>query len=175
MTSPLPRVPSGKSVSIIAAVAQNGVIGRHGKLPWGQPLAHDMRRFREYTEGKDVVVGRRTFASIGHPLAGRHTIIVSKRMLAHEGCTMAPSFKEALLKANRSSEIFVIGGARLYKEALTVASRIFLTIVLRDYEGDVLFPKWNKKRWRKTCEFDMRDSGVMTRFEAWDLRAPAVQ
>lgn len=152
----------GVKISIIAAVAANGVIGRDGELPWR--LTSDLRRFRRLTTGHAVIVGRKTHESIlkrlGHPLPERHTIVVTRNSSYEApGCEVATSFPEALLRAylhhmlhERSgnpypSETFVIGGAELYREALPVADRIYLTSVRAEVAGDAWFPPVNRSEW----------------------------
>lgn len=135
-------------ISIIAAVAENGVIGRGGKLPWH--LADDLRRFKRLTMGHAIVMGRRTWESIGRPLPGRRMIVVSRQADYRsnvDGVDVAPSLDEALQRADVAGdeEAFVIGGAALYREALTRAEHLYLTSVLADVAGDTHFPEidWN--------------------------------
>ncbi|GAB6068372.1 type 3 dihydrofolate reductase [Methylothermus subterraneus] len=127
-------------VVLIAAVARNGVIGQGGRLPWHLP--EDLRRFRQITWGKSILMGRRTFESIGRPLPGRHNIVVSRTAgFKAPGCTLVRSLEEALT-AVRGEELMVIGGASLYAALLPVAYRIHLTQVHADYPGDTFFPEW---------------------------------
>ena len=136
-------------ISIIAAVADNGVIGRGGKLPWH--LADDLRRFKRLTMGHTIVMGRRTWESIGRRLPGRRIIVVSRRTDYHaevEGIAVAASLDAALQQAEAGGdeEAFVIGGAELYREALARADQLYLTSVLADVAGDTHFPDidWNE-------------------------------
>jgi dihydrofolate reductase len=131
-------------ISIITAVAENGVIGRGGKLPWH--LSADLRRFKQLTMGHTIVMGRRTWESIGRPLPGRHTIVVSRQpnYATGSGDVKVVKSLDAALQAAESSgddETFVVGGAEMYKEALPQADRLYVTRVLANVEGDTFFPE----------------------------------
>ena len=130
------------TLSLIVAVADNGVIGREGKLPWR--LGSDLRRFRKLTMGHPLIMGRKTFELIGKPLDGRDSIVVSRNssLAASPGVFSVPSLEEALTIARRQArvrdvkEAFVIGGAELFEAALPHASRLYLTRVHASPEGD---------------------------------------
>jgi dihydrofolate reductase len=137
-------------VALIAAVAENGVIGRDGALPWSLPA--DLRRFREITTGHHVVMGRRTHASIGRALPQRTNLVLTSRPeLVAPGCRVVRDLGEALQVARDAgeSEAFVIGGAALYAAALPRATRIYLTRVRAAVDGDVRFPDLDPGRWRE--------------------------
>lgn len=121
-------------IAIIAAVAENGVIGRGGAMPWR--LSSDLARFKRLTLGNTVVIGRRTHESIGRPLPGRRTIVVSSRPV--EGMETAQSLEEAIARAD--TPVFLAGGARIYAEGLAFAETIHLTRVHARPEGDTFFP-----------------------------------
>jgi dihydrofolate reductase len=126
-------------ISIIAAMADNRVIGRGNVIPWHIP--EDMKRFREITMGHPVVLGRKTFESIGRPLPGRKTFIVTrKRGYRAEGCVVVHDLQEALTKCADADEVFICGGGEVYREAMPLASRIYLTVVHLEVYGDTLFP-----------------------------------
>ena len=126
-------------LSIIAAVASNGVIGNNGKLPWDLP--DDLIHFRRKTNGFPVIMGRKTFESIGKPLSGRENIIVTRNLdYKQEGCIVVHSLDEAIIAAQHRSEAFVIGGESLYEEALTCADMLYLTQINKDFYGDTYFP-----------------------------------
>jgi dihydrofolate reductase len=136
-------------VSLIAAVASNGVIGRAGGMPWHLPA--DLARFKALTMGHHLIVGRRTWESIGRSLPGRRMVVVSR--VARElpaGVALAGSLEEALAKAEKAGEgeVFVGGGAQLYREALPRADRLHLTRVLAEVPGDVTFPPFDEAAWR---------------------------
>lgn len=126
-------------ISLIAAMSDNRVIGYQGKLPWHIPA--DLTRFKEITMGHTVAMGTRTFHSIGHPLPGRRNIVVSRSGARFNGCEVARSLKEAVALVTGDEELFVCGGAELYREALLISQRIYLTVIHAGYPGDVYFPE----------------------------------
>jgi dihydrofolate reductase len=137
-------------IVLIVAVARNGVIGRHGALPWRIP--GDMRWFRARTTGHHVVMGRKTWASLGKPLAGRTNLVLSRDpALVTPGATVVRSLDEAIAIAARAGdrELFVLGGAELYREALPRADRIDMTEVDAAPEGDTFFPPLDRASWRE--------------------------
>ncbi len=141
---------------LVAAVAANGVIGRDGALPWR--LSGDLRRFKAETMGKPVVMGRRTFASIGRPLPGRANIVLTRDpAFRAEGARIAHDLDAALAiaaeEAKRlgATEIAIIGGAALYAETLARARRIYLTEVHGSPPGTAYFPAFDRKDWRETA------------------------
>jgi len=130
-------------ISLIVAVAENGVIGRDGKLPWY--LADDLKRFKKLTMGHTIIMGRRTWESIGRPLPGRRMVVVSRQpdyRVDSPDVEVAASLDDALERAatNGDVEAYVIGGAELYKSALPVADRLYVTLVKAEIEGDTYFP-----------------------------------
>ena len=131
-----------KNLHLIAAVARNRVIGYNGQIPWNSP--GDLQHFKELTMGHTVIMGRRTFASIGRPLPGRENIIVTSTLYEIPGCIIVRSLAEALELASREI-IFIIGGQQLYKEALPLAEYLDLTLVDAEPKGDTFFPEinWN--------------------------------
>ena len=141
-------------ISIIAAVSRNGVIGADGKIPWDIP--EDMAYFSRTTTGGAVIMGRRTYEDIGRPLPERFNIILSAKLKkAPEGTVLADSLEKAIELAKNSGRenIFLCGGAAVYHEGLAIADRIYLTVIDRDYEGNVFFPKFSEKGFRLTsCE-----------------------
>ena len=135
------------SLSLIVAVAENGVIGRDNALPWHIP--EDLRYFKQVTSGKTVIMGRKTFQSIGRPLPNRTNIVITRDPAFHaENVLVAHGLDEALAKAG-DSEAMVIGGSSLFGEALARADRFYLTEIHRAYEGDVQFPAWDRATWRE--------------------------
>jgi dihydrofolate reductase len=132
--------------SVIAAVARNGVIGVGGRLPWHLPA--DLKRFRVLTMGHHIIMGRRTYASIGRALPGRTSIILTRDPLfSAPGCLIAGSLKDAMGLAADDDEVFCIGGAEVYRLALPCAQRLYLTRVETDYPGDTLFPEPSLAEW----------------------------
>jgi dihydrofolate reductase len=138
----------------VAAVAENGVIGQHGKLPWR--LKSEMAHFRSVTMGKPVIMGRKTFLSIGKPLSRRTNIVVSRaKCFAAPGVLVAPSIQAALIAARGDAlrrdvgEIAVIGGAEIYAETMAVADRLIITRVHLRPEGDTRFPVIDSDLWQE--------------------------
>ena len=122
-------------VSLVVAMARNRVIGRDNALPWRLPA--DLAYFKRVTMGHPVIMGRRTYESIGRPLPGRHNIVVSRNRAFHApGCTVVGSLEEAWRAAGDADEACVIGGTTLFRETLPIADRIHLTEVEADVEGD---------------------------------------
>jgi dihydrofolate reductase len=140
-------------VSIIAAVARNGTIGRDNRLPWRLPA--DLRRFKALTMGHHLIMGRKTFESVG-ALPGRTTIVVSRRGLAEPpaGVKVASSLAEALDLARRAGEdeAFVAGGAEIYRAALDYTDRLYLTRIHRSFAGDTTFPEIDPEEWHEIEE-----------------------
>lgn len=135
-------------VSIVVAVARSGVIGRGGELPWRLPA--DLRFFKRVTMGHHLVMGRKTWASIGRPLPGRTMVVLSRDPgLELAGATVVHDLPEALALARAAgdTEAFVIGGAEVYARALPLADRLYLTRVHADVEGDVHFPDLDEHQW----------------------------
>lgn len=133
-------------ISIIVAVAENGVIGGDNRLLWH--ISEDLRRFRSLTTGHPVVMGRKTYESLGRPLPNRTNVVVTRQRIEIPGCRVVHSFDEAAALFGADEELFVIGGAQIYAEALLRADRFYLTRVGRAYEGDTLFPRWDEEAWR---------------------------
>jgi dihydrofolate reductase len=132
--------------SLVVAVARNGVIGRANQLPWHLPA--ELAHFKRVTMGHPVVMGRRTFQSIGRPLPGRLNIVVSRNLeLEAPGCTVVPSLEAAWKAADGAQETCVIGGTTLFREALPIADRIYLTEVEAEVPGDTYFPELDRREW----------------------------
>ena len=135
-------------ISLIAAVAKNGVIGKNNALPWHLPA--DMKHFRDLTRGKPVIMGSKTFESIGKPLPNRLNIVLSSDpQYKVEGVTVVGSIDDALNAAGDVPEIMVIGGGSIYKQFLPRANRIYLTLIHADFEGDAFFPEYDKNEWKE--------------------------
>jgi dihydrofolate reductase len=152
-------------ITLVVAVADNGVIGRDNALPWHLPA--DLAHFKRLTLGKPIVMGRRTFASIGRALAGRQNIVVTRdRTFRADGVTVAHGIDEALEACGSAPEVMVIGGADVFAAVLPIAGRIHLTQVHADVAGDVRFPPLDPLEWRETDrlarEADARNPHPMT-------------
>lgn len=133
-------------ISIIVAVAENGIIGDKNALLWH--ISEDLRRFKALTTGHPVVMGRKTFESLGRPLPNRTNVVISRQKLQIAGCEVVHSLSEALALFPADEEVFIIGGAQIYAEALPIADRFYLTRVEHAYEGDTRFPEWDAGEWR---------------------------
>jgi dihydrofolate reductase len=140
---------SGPRVYLVAAVAANGIIGAGGRLPWHIP--EELKHFRKLTLGHPVIMGRRTWESLKGPLPGRENIVVT-RTPGYEapGAAVATSLPGALAMCVGEPVAFVIGGTRLFEEALPLAAGMVLTEIQRDYEGDTWFPAWDRAQWRES-------------------------
>ena len=133
-------------ISVIVAVAENGTIGDKNTLLWH--IKEDMKHFRTLTTGHPVVMGRKTYDSLGRPLPNRRNVVITRQEIAIEGCEIAHSLEEALSLFTPDEEVFVIGGAQIYAEAMPLADRFYLTVVEHPYEGDTAFPKWDREAWQ---------------------------
>jgi dihydrofolate reductase len=135
---------------ILAAVADNRVIGRDGELPWHLP--DDLRRFKSLTMGRPMLMGRRTFDSIGRALPGRRSLVLTHRPAdLPAGVEAVDALPAALRACAGEPELCVIGGAGLFSEALPLASRLELTLVHATVDGDVLFPEYDERQWRESA------------------------
>lgn len=127
-------------ISIIAAMSGNRVIGRENELPWDLPSEH--RRFREITMGHPVIMGRKTFESIGHPLPGRKNIVITTQQgFSPEGCTVVNDLQSAIAACERADEVFICGGEMVFRAAMPLADRIYLTVIDEEFDGDTFFPE----------------------------------
>lgn len=133
-------------ISLIAAVADNGVIGAGNRMPWH--LKEDLRRFKTITLGHGVVMGRKTWESLGRPLPGRRNVVVTRQQLQAPGCEVVHSLDEAIALFAPEEELFVIGGAQLYAQALPLADRLYITHIGHPFAGDVHFPPWDREAFR---------------------------
>jgi dihydrofolate reductase len=133
-------------IIIVVAVADNGVIGKDNALLWRLP--DDMKFFKSITMGKPIVMGRKTYASIGRPLPGRKNIVISRQnALAIDRCVVVDSLVAAFASAGDVAEVAIVGGAEIYKQSLPFADTIYLTRVHAQIAGDVFFPELDAKQW----------------------------
>jgi dihydrofolate reductase len=140
-------------VSILAAVAANGVIGRDNDLPWHLPA--DLRRFKQTTVGHTIVMGRKTYDSIGRPLPKRRSIVVTRNPhLGIDGVDVVHSIEQALALAEGEGTVFIIGGATIYDAAIAFADELSITHVHAEIDGDTFFPRIDPELW---CEEDRED------------------
>ncbi len=168
-------------ISIVVAVAANGVIGRDGDLPWR--LSTDLKRFKALTIGKPVIMGRKTWASLNRPLPGRANIVITRNTdFVAEGADVVPSLDAAIAVANREAqaagvdEICVIGGGEIYRQSIGMADILHVTEVQAEVGGDTRFPDIDAQVFEKVFEEDLpqgeKDSHAM-HFVTWKRRATA--
>ena len=142
--------PHASRVSIIAAMARNRVIGAGNKIPWHLP--GELKMFKTITMGHPIIMGRKTWESIGKPLPARQNVVVSRQAgLRLDGAVMAHSLDQALSVADRPDPVFVIGGEALFRSALSLASILYLTEIERAFDGDVRFPAFDRTEWREVA------------------------
>jgi dihydrofolate reductase len=170
VTSPPPFAPPF-AIAAIAAMAANRVIGDGDRLPWRLP--EDLARFKKLTMGGTLLLGRKTYESIGRPLPGRKMVVVSRRPgYAPEGVVVARSIEEALAKAGEGTT-WIAGGAEIYRQALDRAERLYLTRIAADFPGDAFFPELDPEAWRLLeAEDRLATEGFPHpyRFEVWERR-----
>jgi dihydrofolate reductase len=142
--------PAAPRICLIAALAANGVIGNDNKLPWHLPA--DLKRFKSLTMGHPLVMGRKTFESIGRPLPGRRNLVITRNhSYSAPGCEIVHSLDEALAACSGTATIFIIGGAQLYRESLLRAHRLEFTEIHAEFAGDAVFPEYPRAEWREVA------------------------
>jgi dihydrofolate reductase len=135
-------------ISLVAAAGNNNVIGSNNKLPWKMPA--DMKFFMNLTLGHPVIMGRKTYESFGKPLRERRNIIISRdKNLSVSGCEVVHSLDDALKLVKEDREVFIIGGAEIYKQSMAIANKIYLTRIYHDFEGDSYFPYIDDTEWKE--------------------------
>jgi len=161
-------------ISFIVAADENNVIGKDNQLPWHLPS--DMKYFKNQTWGMTVIMGRKSLDSLGKPLQGRTNIVITRnRDWKHEGVQVAHSLDEAIGMAKQSGarEIFIIGGAEIFKEAMSVVDRIYLTRIHHKFEGDAHFPQIAAGEWRmvknRFCDVDEKNKYPHS-FQVWERK-----
>ncbi|MEG1622866.1 MAG: dihydrofolate reductase [Alistipes sp.] len=132
-------------ISVIVAVAENGVIGDKNQLLWH--ISEDLKHFKALTTGHPVVMGRKTFESLGRPLPNRTNVILSHQGQTIAGCTVVSAVEQAVALFAAKEEIFIIGGAQIYAQTMPLADRFYLTRVHQAYQGDTYFPDWDPTEW----------------------------
>ncbi len=164
------QVPADRNWIAVVAIARNGVIGNQGALPWR--LSSDLKRFKKLTMGHCLLMGRRTYESIGRPLPGRQTIVLSKSISSWDDPSVttatSPGEVNALVQTGR--RVMVVGGAQIYQATIDYCSEIWLTRVLADVEGDVCFPNIDWTRWQLASTESFPTSEVdqwATEFQVW--------
>ena len=140
-------------IAIIAAFPENRVIGKGNSLPW--KIKGDLKHFKEQTTGKTLIMGRKTFESIGRPLPKRNNIVITSKDVENTGVDVCRSVDEAIEKGRGyDKDIFVIGGASIYEQFLPKADKLYISHIKEDYEGDVYFPDYDESRWEEEYRED---------------------
>ncbi|WP_175639572.1 dihydrofolate reductase [Metabacillus schmidteae] len=139
-------------ISLLVAMDKHRLIGRDNQLPWHLP--QDLAYFKKVTMNHKIVMGRKTFESIGRPLPGRENIIVTRdKAYTQKGCTILHSIEEIIeLSSHSKDELFVIGGAEIFKEILPVSDRLYITEIDHEFEGDTYFPDRKHSEWKKVSD-----------------------
>lgn len=142
------------TVTIVVAIAENYAIGKNNQLLWHMPA--DLKHFKNITTGHTVIMGRKTYDSVGKPLPNRRNIIVTRQDIKIEGCEVVKSIEDALALCANEDEVFIVGGAEIYKLAMSKTDRIYLTIIHHSFDADTLFPEIDYMEWKETAREDHR-------------------
>ncbi len=166
----MPNSNERLNATMIVAAAENGTIGRENQLPW--KLRSDLQRFKQLTMGHGLIMGRKTFESIGRILPGRTTVVLSRSgSFAHPGVTVALNIEEAIASLPDHVHPFIVGGSQVYRQAIPKVNRIMLTRVMAEIDGDAKLELWNRDGWRLTSQ-EYVDRGPNdewpTIFEIWE-------
>jgi dihydrofolate reductase len=134
-------------LSLIVAIAQNNVIGKDNKLVWHLPA--DLRYFKNTTMGHTLIMGRKTFESFGKPLPGRKSIVITRQKdWQYEGVSVVHSLQEAIGSAPKNEEVFIVGGAEIYHQAMPFCQKMYITVIHHDFDGDTYFPPIDFSQWK---------------------------
>ncbi len=139
-------------ISIVVAIAANNAIGKDNQLLWRLP--NDLKHFKQITSGHTVIMGRKTYDSVGKPLPNRRNIVITRQNITIEGCELVNSLDAALALCADELEVFVVGGAEIYRQAMQLTNRIYLTIVHQSFDGDTYFPEIKADEWTATEKED---------------------
>jgi dihydrofolate reductase len=141
------------TLSIIVAMSSNHVIGVNNTLPWH--LSEDLKHFKSLTTGHTIIMGRKTYESIGRPLPNRRNIVVSRNMdIYYEGTEVVHSIEDAVSISRHDHEVFVIGGSNIYEQALSLVDHLYITEIKKNFSGDAFFPEINKQIWIESSRED---------------------
>lgn len=140
------------TVSIIVAISQNHAIGKNNQLLWHMPK--DLKHFKDITSGRTIIMGRKTFDSVGKPLPNRRNIVVTRQEIQIPGCEVVKSIDEGLALCAGEDEVFIGGGAEIYKQAMDKTNRIYLTIIHHYFEADTFFPEIDYSKWKEVSRGD---------------------
>lgn len=155
--------------ALIAALSENRVIGIENRLPWRLPS--DLQRFKRLTMGHHIIMGRKTFESIGRPLPGRTTVVISRGAFSAPNVVTAASLEAAFAVAAADDQPFICGGADVYRQAIDIADILYLTVIEKEVIGDAMFPEFDIGKWSLSASERGCDNGLDWRFETWARRA----
>jgi len=139
-------------VSIIVAIGENNAIGKNNQLLWHMP--NDLKHFKDVTSGSTIIMGRKTFDSVGKPLPKRRNIVVTRQDITIPGCEVVKSIEDGLALCKGEDEVFIGGGAEIYKLAMHLTDRIYLTIIHKSFDADTFFPEIERKEWKEVSRED---------------------
>jgi dihydrofolate reductase len=140
------------TVSIIVAIGENHAIGKNNQLLWHMP--NDLKHFKDITSGRTIIMGRKTFDSVGKPLPRRRNIVVTRQDITIPGCEVVKSIEDGLALCKDEDEVFIGGGAEIYKLAMHLTDRIYLTIIHKSFDADTFFPEIDKSEWKEVKRED---------------------
>jgi dihydrofolate reductase len=141
-------------VSIIVAIGENNAIGKNNQLLWHMP--NDLKHFKDVTSGRTIIMGRKTFDSVGKPLPKRRNIVVTRQDITIPGCEVVKSIEDGLALCKGEDEVFIGGGAEIYKLAMHLTDRIYLTIIHKSFDADTFFPEIDRKEWKEVSRQDFQ-------------------
>ena len=139
-------------VTIVVAIAENNAIGKNNQLLWYLPA--DLKHFKNITTGHTVIMGRKTYESVGKPLPNRRNIIITRQDITIEGCEVVKSIEDALALCADEDEVFIVGGAEIYRQSMHLTNRIYLTVVHQKFDADSFFPEIHYDEWLETEQED---------------------
>ena len=140
------------TVTIVVAIAENYAIGKNNQLLWHMPA--DLKHFKQITSGHTVIMGRRTYDSVGKPLPNRRNIVITRQDITIPGCEVVKSVEDALELCANEEEVFIVGGAEIYKLAMSKTDRIYLTIIHHSFDADTVFPEIDYMEWKEVSRED---------------------
>ena len=141
-------------VAIIVAIGENNAIGKNNQLLWHMP--NDLKHFKDVTSGRTIIMGRKTFDSVGKPLPKRRNIVVTRQDITIPGCEVVKSIEDGLALCKGEDEVFIGGGAEIYKLAMHLTDRIYLTIIHKSFDADTFFPEIDRKEWKEVSRQDFQ-------------------
>jgi len=142
------------TISIIVAISENHAIGKNNQLLWHMPA--DLKHFKDITAGHSIIMGRKTFDSVGKPLPKRRNIVVTRQDITIPGCEVVKSIDEGIALCEGEDEVFIGGGSEIYKQAMSKTNRIYLTIIHKTYDADTFFPEIDYSEWKETKREDFQ-------------------